>query len=87
MTRAEVREHLTDDETVVFLEGAEFDRAIVGVVERFGQSFIVCYDYEVVLDVLMASGMQREEAVEWFDFNVVGAWMGEMTPCFLHRQV
>jgi hypothetical protein len=27
-------------------------------------------------------GMEYEEAEEFFDFNVIGASMGEGTPCF-----
>ena len=28
--------------------------------------------------------MTNEEAIEYFEFNVVGAWMGEGTPIFLY---
>ena len=27
--------------------------------------------------------MSDEEAMEYFDFNVIGAWVGEHTPVFL----
>ena len=30
-------------------------------------------------------GWTHEEAVEWMDFNVVGAWVGETTPIFVHE--
>jgi hypothetical protein len=30
--------------------------------------------------------MSWEEAVEYFDFNVAGAWVGESTPVFLETQ-
>ena len=29
--------------------------------------------------------MTREEAIEWMEFNVVGAWVGETTPIFVHE--
>jgi hypothetical protein len=29
--------------------------------------------------------MSDEEAVEWFDFNIIGAWVGDGTPCFIVR--
>ena len=29
-------------------------------------------------------GMTHEEAIEWMDFNVTGAWLGETTPIFVH---
>jgi hypothetical protein len=28
-------------------------------------------------------GMTEEEAEEYFNFNQLGAWIGENTPCFL----
>lgn len=77
--------HLNDDEKFIFLEGPMFDTALVGVIERYGQPRILCYDYQKVIKVLVKQGMSDEEAVEWFDFNIIGAWMGDETPCFLHR--
>ena len=59
------------------------DEAIMGVVHRFGQDAILCYDYEKVISQLVTDGMTDEEASEWFDFNIIGAWGGEGTPCFL----
>jgi hypothetical protein len=60
-----------------------YDDCIVGVVERFGQDPIVCYDKEKVLLQLEKEGMNREEAEEWFYVNQIGAWVGDSTPCFL----
>ena len=61
----------------------DYDDAIVGLVDRFGQPTIVCYDKEKVIEKLMADGMTDEEALEWFEYNQIGAWKGETTPCFL----
>jgi hypothetical protein len=36
-----------------------------------------------VLAALMQDGATHEEAVEWFEFNMVGAWVGEFTPAFI----
>jgi hypothetical protein len=85
ISRVGLVEQLGDDENVILLEGPEFDAAIIGICERYGQPRIVCYDYEKVIKVLKKQGMTDEEAVEWWDFNIIGAWMGEETPCFLHR--
>lgn len=60
-----------------------YDDCICGVVGRFGQDSIVCYDLNKVLRKLQKQGMTREEAVEFFEFNQIGAWVGELTPCFL----
>ena len=60
-----------------------FDDCIAGVVQRYGQPTIVCYDKEKVLKQLMDDGMTDEEAVEYFEYNQIGAWVGEQTPCFI----
>tara|TARA_Y100000004_G_scaffold174984_1_gene214179 strand:+ start:243 stop:476 length:234 start_codon:yes stop_codon:yes gene_type:complete len=60
-----------------------FDDCIAGVVERIGQPDIICYDRGKVLNKLMSQGMTDEEAVEYFEYNQIGAWVGEQTPCFI----
>jgi hypothetical protein len=66
-----------------FLTMDGYDDCIAGVVERFGQEPIVCYDKEKVLCRLESDGMDRNEAEEFFYFNQIGAWVGDSTPCFL----
>jgi hypothetical protein len=62
-----------------------FDDAIIGVVQRMGESAI-CYDEDKVIEILMdRDEMTYEEAVEYFDFNIAGAWVGEFTPFFLKK--
>jgi len=62
-----------------------FDEAILGICRRANIA-VVAYDQEACLKILMErDGMTREEAVEFFDFNVLGAWMGENTPVFIER--
>ena len=62
-----------------------FDEAIVGMAERCGQPSLVVYDAEKCIDILVERGLDRDEAAEYFSFNVSGAWMGEHTPLFLWR--
>jgi hypothetical protein len=57
--------------------------AIIGTVERFGIPTLILLDKEKCLEIFMErDGMSQEEAQEYFDFNVIGAWMGDGTPCF-----
>ena len=59
-----------------------FDDAIIGTVERFGDSeAIILYDKEKVIQTLMKE-MPREEAEEYFYYNILGAYVGEGTPAF-----
>lgn len=60
-----------------------FDDCIVGIVERFDHDPIVCYDKTKVLKSLMKDDMTADEAVEYFEYNQLGAWVGEKTPCFI----
>ena len=61
----------------------DFDSCIVGIVERYGQEPIVCYDRDKVLAELQAQGMDYEGALEFFEFNQLGSWVGDRTPCFI----
>jgi len=61
-----------------------FDDAILGVVERIGLQ-TVCYDLNKVIAILMEQGMDEQDAWDWYQFNMVGAWVGEATPVFLER--
>tara|TARA_S200002703_G_scaffold152813_1_gene153635 strand:- start:422 stop:649 length:228 start_codon:yes stop_codon:yes gene_type:complete len=60
-----------------------FDNCIAGVVERYGEPEIVCYDKEKVLAKLQAQGMSEDDAIEFHRFNQAGAWVGDLTPCFI----
>jgi hypothetical protein len=60
-----------------------FDEAILGHAQRFDQMFIV-YDYVKVIDILRKEhDMSEEEALEYWSYNQLGAWVGESTPAFL----
>ena len=59
-----------------------FDEAIIGTVERFGDSeAIILYDKEKVISILMKD-MPREDAEEYFYYNILGAYVGTGTPAF-----
>lgn len=59
-----------------------FEAALIGIVEIFHRS-IALYDKEKCLEILMKrDGMSREDASEFFEFNVQGAYVGENTPAF-----
>jgi|TARA_R110000868_G_scaffold14628_3_gene67767 hypothetical protein len=62
-----------------------FDEAIIGIGNRCGQPDILAYDVNKCVKILMDQGMTEEEAIDYFEFNVVGAWMGEETPIFIRE--
>ena len=60
-----------------------YNDCILGICERFGQEPIIAYDKQLVLGKLIDEGMTEEEAEEFFYFNQIGSWMGDLTPCFI----
>lgn len=81
-----IREYLhTLEEEVLLLEPASMDAAITGLVSRADGLHAVCYDTQKVIEVLIAEGMAPEDAEEFFDFNIAGAYLGANTPVFLDR--
>ena len=69
-----------DYEGLLFADG--FDDAILGVAERIGMEPVVAYDVNKIIEIL-ARDMTEDEAVEFFEFNILGAYMGERTPVFI----
>ena len=60
-----------------------FEDALIGVGQQFDKALAV-YDRQKCIEILMErDGMSDEEAVEYFEYNVTGAWVGEYTPIFL----
>ena len=83
MTREQIQELLEDENPEALLADG-FEDAFVGLARRCGQPTLVVYDYARGVAVLMErEGMSHEDAEEWMEFNVVGAWMGEHTPIWL----
>jgi hypothetical protein len=61
-----------------------FDDCVVGIVERCTQPPILCYDRDkIVSKLIREQQMTWDEAFEYFDTNIKGAWVGNDTPCFL----
>lgn len=54
-----------------------FDDAILGVDER---SERVIYSIKKCIDTLIGEGMNTEDAIDYFYYNVEGAYVGEHTP-------
>lgn len=67
------------DPEILLADG--FEEALIGYVEIFNK-VIALYDREKCLSILEEKGCSPEEAEEYFQFNVIGAWMGEKTPGF-----
>ena len=72
------------NEEALFADG--FDEAVLGFVNRWNQDPVVVYDTERIIKILMErDGMPYEDAVEFFEFNTAGAYVGVNTPLFLRK--
>lgn len=82
--RAAVNQYAEDHELeLILLDPPQyFDHAILGIIHGYGQEPALVYDQDAVL-AAMAKDMGVEDAEEWFDFNTIGAYLGEATPRFL----
>jgi hypothetical protein len=79
MSREEIEEINPD---ALLCDG--FDEAIIGMAERINLGPIVAYDVDKMLKIMVErDGMTYEEAIEYFDYNILGAWMGENTPVYI----
>jgi len=82
MNRKEIEEQYSDTE-LLFADG--FDKAIVGVARTFN-NLSVAYDTNKCINILVKRDrMSREEAIEYFEYNVVGSYTGDHTPSFIER--
>ncbi len=61
-----------------------FDDAIIGFAERINLGPVAAYSTEKILNIMMErDGMSYGEAVEYFQYNVLGSWVGDFTPVFI----
>lgn len=72
---------IADENGCLFVDG--YDDCILGMFSRFGMVPLLAYDKEKMLKKMVKDGMTYEEALEFFDYNIIGAWMGETTPVFI----
>jgi hypothetical protein len=82
VTAAEIKAYLARvDGEILLADG--FDDALMGFGE-VGGKLVAVYDRKRCIEVLMTrDSMSEEDAVEHFDFNVTGAFVGPRTPAFV----
>lgn len=69
-------------EGAVLLDG--FNDAILGIVEEFGNGPRILYSKSKILQTLEdRDGMSPIEAVEFYEYNILGLFTGDQNPIFL----
>jgi hypothetical protein len=86
ISKQELNDRICDiigsDETVILADG--FEEAIIGVGSQYTNAPCAIYDREKCIEILTRD-MSHEEAIEYFEFNVQQAYVGEATPMFIDR--
>jgi len=60
-----------------------FEDALVGIGQQFNL-YLAVYDVKKAREVLMKrDGMSEDDAQDYLEFNVLGAYVGDNTPIFL----
>jgi len=72
------------DMTLLLMDG--FDEAFIGWTTRINEPDCAVYDYDAMVRICMwRDGMSDDEAVEYIEYNCIGAWVGEQTPYILRK--
>jgi hypothetical protein len=68
----------------------DFEEALIGIAYPFARGPVALYDYDEAIKMLIARADKVDDpewdpyegAVEYLEFNVLGAWVGDKTPIF-----
>ena len=72
-------------EGAVILDG--FEDCIVGISEEFGNGPRILYSRDKILEILQTRDeMSFEDALEFYDFNILGMFAGDQNPVMLYVQ-
>lgn len=74
------------DEEILLADG--LDPALIGFsADSPASRMRAIYDYDACLTQLLITNPEwlPEDAQEWLDYNVLGAYVGDTTPLFVHR--
>ena len=64
-----------------FLKADGFDEAVLGFDEQSGR---LVYSAAKIIECLMKDDMTYEDALEYYYFNIAGAYVGELTPIYVN---
>ena len=78
----EIEDILSEGEALLMEPRDQYDSCLIGVGYRFRDGPLAVYDMDRILSVL-GEEMSEGDAQEWFEYNTLGAWVGEGTPIFV----
>ena len=71
-----------EEQELLFADG--YDEAVIGFARQHTKLFVV-YDYKKVMQILERD-MDHDDAVDFFEHNMAGAWHGDSTPAYLIKK-
>lgn len=80
----ELQRHEAESNQPLLADGLE--DALLGFGYQFSRK-VAIYDYARCVEVLERGGMTTEDAVEYMEFTVLGAYVGPNTPVFITEPV
>jgi hypothetical protein len=77
-----IREQLADESPeILLLDEEKYDEAIVGIVYKTS-GMVAVYDTIKIIEILNQE-MSYEDAVDWYEVNIEGSYMGDQTPIYM----
>jgi hypothetical protein len=81
--REHVEQLAADGEEILLADG--FEDALMGIQQTFehgGIRYRTLYSLKRCVEIMMADGSTYESALEYLNFNTLGAYVGRGTPSF-----
>lgn len=78
MTKLDQILELHPDTPILKCDG--FDECVLGYEYNWDGNIRLIYSVDKILTNLVGDGMEVDDAIEYFEFNIRGAYVGEQTP-------
>jgi len=62
-----------------FLKADGLDAAVIGLEENSGK---LIYSVKKIIEILVEEGETEEDALDHYYYNIVGAYVGDLTPIY-----
>lgn len=86
MNRTEINDYLEDNYGVDITDtllADGLDEAFIGTTWNTSLGIRAVYSESKVIEIFMSQGMTKEEAVEYFEYNVLGSCCTDRHPLFV----
>jgi hypothetical protein len=86
--RQQIADNYVGGDELLFMDPEYFDEAIIGVATSSIGMMAIAYSEPKIIELLIKHDrMTPDEAMEHYQFNILGAYMGENTPVYIDDSV